>query len=645
MSTVFESLSRLTHRQPTIVDDAFAMFFERTVPKAEELDPLTIAAELSLYEFAKQAWSIVRPGDAFVEGAIFRNMCDHAQAVVRGDIKKLGLAVPPRHGKSLVINVFMMVWAWIHKPQMRFIFTSYSSRLANRDSMACRDLIRSKWFQDRWGKRFKFKEDQNTQAIFSNDRGGFRIATTPGGMATGDGADIIVADDITSVEESFSPVALETAWRYWTQTMTMRFHNPESIARIVTMQRTRVTDLLGRLIAEGFGYEVFTAPLEAEPHRIYYSPAQKSELEIPRTPGDETPPKHAICLTSLQIKRPELRDTRLPGEVLWPERFSNPETVKDLKKSVQAGAAGQLQQRPEADAGAVFKSTKFKLFFPFLSERGLAFLMGTDDNARFVYASECLWFQTIDTAMKEEQANDFTACSTFAKSKYGDLLVFDVFEMRLLVPEQWPMVKEFRDGRAAWDDVQREWRIKGRMRPWPATLAFQAVEDKNSGTGLIQVARSEGRPLKVLKADGNKVLRAATVAQLYESGCVYHNADGEWRPNVEDQLTSFPTASHDDAVDTIAYAGILFIHDNLLASYTGDLVYNESVHAELDAHREIAKADSEGKWIPPELRPAPVDPPESTDEILAAIRGTVRLTQPVVTDDGRIRPEFLADED
>lgn len=613
-------------------------------PNGRAADEATLRAERSLLEYSRQAWSIIRPGDKFIEGYCFGCVAEHVQAVYEGQIKKLGISIPPRHGKSLEVNVFAPSWGWTHDPTLRFIFTSYSDKLAKRDSIATRDLVKSPWYQDRWGHNFVFKEDQNRQDQFSNDCGGFRIATTPGGMATGEGADIITADDITSVEDSFSAAALERAWRYWTQTMTLRFQNPETVKRIVSMQRTRKTDLLGRLISEQFGYEILTLPFEGEPHRIYFLPAQKSELGLPPDPPNVRVPKHAIIPTSLQVKRPDLRDNRKAGEVLWPERFTNSETVKDLKKSVQAGASGQLQQRPEEDAGAVFKAAKFRLFFPTWTEKGLGFYLGSGDNARLVYARECLWYQTVDTAMKAEQANDETAICTAAKSPFGDLLIFDVAMMRLLVPEQWPAMKHYRAGRPEWNEERRDWRIPGSLRPWPAPLAFQAVEDKNSGTMLLQQARSEGRPLHPLIADSNKVMRAATLATLYENECVYHNAEGEWRSKFEDQLMSFPTGTHDDGEDAAAYAAILFVHDNIIASYAGDMVYNESVHRELELTEKV-RAGEDVAWIPPALRPQEPEEPADIDGILAALQGKPKRQPPAVSDTGEIRPEFLNDED
>lgn len=532
--------------------------------------------------------------------------------------------------------------------------------------MACRDILLSQWYRDRWGYRFAFKEDQNRQEQFNNDRGGFRVATTPGGMATGEGADVVVADDITSVEESFSPAALERAWRFWTQTMTLRFHDPERITRVVCMQRTRATDLIGRLISENFGYDVLTLPFEAEPSRVWFVPTKISEPDeidelapdiveqiagAPKPPSKPAPskpapikPKHPIELTSLQLLRPELRDERKEGEVLWPERFSNPTTVQDLKRSVQAGQAGQLQQRPENDAGTVFKANRFKLFYPTMTAEGWGFILGSGEESRLVYANECLWFQTVDTALKAEQANDEFAVCTAAKTPCGALLLFSVVGYRLLVPEQWPAMKQFLAGNPQWDAERREWSIPGRMRPWPKPLTLQFVEDKNSGTGLLQQARLDGYALNPLQADSNKVMRAATLATLYENGAVYHNAEGEWRAEYEAQTTAFPAGPHDDRTDAACYAAIVFVHNSIVSEYHGDVVYNDSVHNAI-AIQASMKASG---YVPPGQREALqiAEPPtETIDDILASLRGAPKPQKPALDELGRIREEYLHHDD
>ena len=76
--------------------------------------------------------------------------------------------------------------------------------LSIRDSVKCRMLIESPWYQSFWGDRYALASDQNTKTRFDNNRSGYRIATSVGGAATGEGGDRIVCDDPHNVQEAES---------------------------------------------------------------------------------------------------------------------------------------------------------------------------------------------------------------------------------------------------------------------------------------------------------------------------------------------------------------------------------------------------------------------------------------------------------
>jgi hypothetical protein len=73
-----------------------------------------------------------------------------------------------------------------------------------RDSLKCRRLIESEWYQQRWGHRYQLTSDQNQKHRFENDQTGYRIATSVGGSATGERADVVVVDDPHSVDQAES---------------------------------------------------------------------------------------------------------------------------------------------------------------------------------------------------------------------------------------------------------------------------------------------------------------------------------------------------------------------------------------------------------------------------------------------------------
>jgi hypothetical protein len=123
---------------------------------APEIELRAVRAEKarrSLYEFVLQAWPIVEPATPFVNGIHVEAICQHLQAVSEGKIGNLIINVPPGHAKSLLAAVLWPAWHWISRPATRWLFASYSSTLSVRDSVRCRRLIESEWYQELWGAR------------------------------------------------------------------------------------------------------------------------------------------------------------------------------------------------------------------------------------------------------------------------------------------------------------------------------------------------------------------------------------------------------------------------------------------------------------------------------------------------------------
>lgn len=148
-------------------------------------------AESSLHEFLKQSWVINNP-DPFVDGWHLHAISEHLEALMKREIKNLIVNVPPRSSKTSLISIDLPAWWWLHDPTERFIYASHSHTISLKDSVACRRLIQSKWYQERWGRMYNLLKDDNQKTRFSNDKGGYRIATSVGSNITGEGGSVQV---------------------------------------------------------------------------------------------------------------------------------------------------------------------------------------------------------------------------------------------------------------------------------------------------------------------------------------------------------------------------------------------------------------------------------------------------------------------
>ena len=148
-------------------------------------------AESSLYEFARQAWEYADPTSTFEESKTLEAMCLHLQAVTEGKIRILVANMPPGFAKSISL-VMWKAWEFIRHPKMTWLNLTYSDDFAQRDSNRTRDLIKSEWYQRRWGHIVKVREDRDAARKFFLESGGNSFATSTQGGGTGARAGRIV---------------------------------------------------------------------------------------------------------------------------------------------------------------------------------------------------------------------------------------------------------------------------------------------------------------------------------------------------------------------------------------------------------------------------------------------------------------------
>lgn len=92
-----------------------------------------------LYKFVKHLWHILEPNTPMVEGWPMEAVCEHLEAVTRGEITRLLINVPPGFCKSLLVDVFWPAWEWgIGKAYLRYVtFSSSWSWMMSSLAISC----------------------------------------------------------------------------------------------------------------------------------------------------------------------------------------------------------------------------------------------------------------------------------------------------------------------------------------------------------------------------------------------------------------------------------------------------------------------------------------------------------------------------
>lgn len=348
----------------------------------------SLICQRSLKEYIKTFWGVVEPGTEFIDNWHIDAICEHLEAVTKGEIRNLVINMPPRCMKSLLVSVMWQTWVWTFKPDSRWLYASYGQNLSTRDTLKARRIITSPLYQSLFSHIFKLTGDQNTKTRFENDQTGYRIATSVDGAGTGEGGDFIVVDDPQNATEAYSEAKVEATIEWWDMAMSTRGNNPKTVAKVIVMQRLAESDLSGHVLNVG-GYEHLMLPMEYEADRK--------------------------CITSIGWEDPRKKE----GELLWPARVGEAEN-KAYKSSLGSfGYAGQMQQRPAPREGAIIK------------------LSWIQEYAELPHAKNYSW--SWDTAIKAGQENDYSVGMLWAECDNGYYLV-DMFRQRVEYPDLRKMV-------------------------------------------------------------------------------------------------------------------------------------------------------------------------------------------------------------
>ena len=467
----------------------------------------------SLHEFVKAAWHVIEPGVPYVDGPHIQAICEHLQAITDGEIRFLLINIPPRHAKSTIVSVLWPCWEWINRPQEKYLTASYSGILSTRDNLKARRLITSPWYQARWGNIVQLSGDQNQKTRFENTVTGYRIASSVGGTATGEGGSRLILDDPHSAQEAQSDAIRESAIEWFDMVWSTRMNNPKRDAMVTIMQRLHEQDVSGRIEELG-GWEHLCLPAEWDGVK------RKTSL-------------------GYYDKR------KTEGELLWPARFGKNEIDKLKAVLGEYGVAGQLQQKPAPQGGGILKPDKFRLW----------------PNTKALPPFEYI-LQSYDTAFTASTQNDPTACSVWG-------LFFWEGVYNVMVIDSWHDYLEYPDLRAR---VIKEWTAKYAGDKTDPTNKARSpdlclIEKKGSGQSLLQdLAQAKIVVAEYNPGNADKISRAHMITPLLDAGLVWipEGKRGDtwptWADPMMKELSRFPKTEHDDYADSVTQA-LRYIRD------------------------------------------------------------------------------------
>lgn len=183
-----------------------------------------------------------------------KDLCDTLQAFPKSKKKVLLVDLPPRHGKSRTLQLFVE-WSLGHNHRIKIMTGSYNDTLSTVFAKGVRNSIQEIHVDDErpvYSDIFpdtRIKAGDGAMNMWSLEDGyNNYLATSPKGTATGFGADYILIDDlIKNADEAHNEAVLEGHWLWFTNTMLSRLEEGGKI--FVVMTRWATNDFAGRMLA------------------------------------------------------------------------------------------------------------------------------------------------------------------------------------------------------------------------------------------------------------------------------------------------------------------------------------------------------------------------------------------------------------
>lgn len=245
-------------------------------------------------------------------------IADKLEAVERGDLLRLMIFMPPRHGKSELASRRFPAWYLGRNPKNQVIAASYNSDLASDFGRDVRNIVNEPEYQEVF-KDVSLKPDSKAANRWHVNHGGVYVSAGVGTAVTGRGANLGLIDDpFKDRKEADSENQRETVWNWYTSTFRTRLMPGGAIILIQT--RWHEDDLAGRILN-----------------------------------SDGAEEWDVLDLPALQSENP-------PNGALWPEWYPVEELIKIKRDIGPRDWSALYQQKPQPDEGDHFKRDWFKWY-------------------------------------------------------------------------------------------------------------------------------------------------------------------------------------------------------------------------------------------------------------------------------------------
>lgn len=329
---------------------------------------------LSLWQFFSECFVPLQKIQLPLKPA-HKRICDELQKALLGQAEKefIVINIPPRFGKTKLLEA-SICWMFAYFPDSQFIYTSFSSTLAERSLRYIEEIMEGPWYVELFGSRKGsiWRSDE-----FKTNANGIAIARGVEGTIIGSGAGLkrqaggaLYIDDANNSADSLSATVLESTCFAFETVLKNRRNSDKWTPIVICAQRLATNDLCGYVLSK-------------YPDKC---------LHIKVSAIDES------------------------GESIYPETMSVA-SLMETKRVNPFAYAAQYEQNPVAFGGNLIKTDWFPLY--------------TEDPDQLRWERKII---TADTALKTKEHNDYSVFQCWGKVA-GKMYLLDQARGRWQGPE------------------------------------------------------------------------------------------------------------------------------------------------------------------------------------------------------------------
>lgn len=481
----------------------------------------------SFYHFVKDYWETVEAVE-FIESDLMRYLCDLFQFMIRKklpeDIKRFwmndkeynkvvkgikgnklevrsnpkqhwNINMPPRHAKSLILNIFASVWLYAiveGEQTIKVACVSHTSKLANEMNDRKQQIINSEEFISEFPD-VQTLVNQSDRIIGSNLAEVYSVSMD---KLTGRGLNYAILDDLVTAQTAAKQQEeLRNALRFMQNTLPSRMNKSREDTIINIAQRLGPGDVSDFIITE----------LDELYQTVKLQAIAEEDISV-------------VFPCTGEIWKIE------KGESLFPERFSVEDYLEIKKQTGETIFETQYQQNAIASNETVIKPDMIQ----YMNEYEAEDILNFPDQ---IYASH-------DLPVSEKETADFHG-AVVAYKKGSRLLFVDALEKHLGFIGSQAFIKNL----ASTEDYRG---------------IIQLIENKANGAVVIQTLQSSvPGVITIDPGSRSKMERLKSASYWMLSKNIYFltNKLNQTSPAMKmliTRLLSFPFVKHDDIVDAFS---------------------------------------------------------------------------------------------